>query len=197
MCDRCSRSHFHAPRLNNSPGADNPCTLDHLRGTAEPGKFRLLPSVGFCATAAPAAPGHSRNLVSTQPNTHLFIFLLFSLRVLPAFCRRRGLLLLLLHQPASQRWDYPATPHKWQPPRAAVLSCRPPFQRDLGSRLRRPGMASSPVGGDVLAAEASYAQTAAASGWKGWHLLTAFLSLSSPLPIGRHGAPRRGRGLQG
>lgn len=39
-----------------------------------------------------------------------------------------------------------------------------------------------PVGGDVLAAEASYAQTAAASGWKGWHLLTAFLSLSS-LPL--------------
>lgn len=56
MCDRCSRSHFHAPRLNNSPGADNPCTLDHLRGTAEPGKFRLLPSVGFCATGALPEP---------------------------------------------------------------------------------------------------------------------------------------------
>lgn len=61
MCDRCSHSHFHALHLNNSPRADNPCTLDHLHGTAEPGKFRLLPSVGLRATAAPIAPGHSWN----------------------------------------------------------------------------------------------------------------------------------------
>lgn len=100
MCDRCSHSHFHAPRLNNSPRADNPCTLDHLRGTAEPGKFRLLPSVGFCATAAPVAPGRSRNLVSTQPNTRLFFFFSFFPRVFSLFfCWRRG---LLLCQPASQ-----------------------------------------------------------------------------------------------
>lgn len=49
MCDRCSPSLFHAPDLNNSPCTDNPCTQDHLHGTAEPRNFRLRPSVCFCS----------------------------------------------------------------------------------------------------------------------------------------------------
>lgn len=57
MCDRCSHSLFHAPDLNNSPCTDNPCTQDHLHGTAEPGNFRLRPSVCFCSITAPSAQG--------------------------------------------------------------------------------------------------------------------------------------------
>lgn len=57
MCDRCSHSLFHAPHLNNSPCTDNPCTQDHLHGTAEPGNFRLCPSVCFCSITTPGAQG--------------------------------------------------------------------------------------------------------------------------------------------
>lgn len=57
MCDRCSPSLFHAPDLNNSPCTDDPCTQDHLHGTAEPRNFRLCPSVCFCSTTAPSTPG--------------------------------------------------------------------------------------------------------------------------------------------
>lgn len=57
MCDRCSRSLFHAPHLNNSPCADNPCTPDHLHGTTELGNFRLRPSVCFCSITATGAQG--------------------------------------------------------------------------------------------------------------------------------------------
>lgn len=57
MCDRCSHSLFHAPHLNNSPCTASPCTQDHLHGTAEPGNFRLRPSVCFCSITAPGAQG--------------------------------------------------------------------------------------------------------------------------------------------
>lgn len=56
-CDRCSHSLFHAPHLNNSPRADNPCTQDHLHGTRSPGNFRLRPSVCFCSITAPGTQG--------------------------------------------------------------------------------------------------------------------------------------------
>lgn len=53
----------------------------------------------------------------------------------------------------------------------------------------------------LVAAEASYVQTAAASGWKRWHLLTAFLSLPSlslsSLPYQETRRNPAGRGLQG
>lgn len=160
------------------------------RSPESSGSFHLSASAPRPPPLHRGAPGTSYLLSRTR--VFLFFFL-FSSRVLPVFLLEARPSPLPASQPASQRWDYPATPHKWQPPRAAVLSCRLPFQRDLGSRLRRPGMAASPVGGDVLAAEASYAQTAAASGWKGWHLLAAVLSLSS-LPLSRDTARPGGGG---
>lgn len=75
MCDRCSHSLFHAPDLNNSPRADNPCTQDHLHGTAEPGNFRLRPSVRFCSITAPRAQGAPFRHVSTQPKEESPLFL--------------------------------------------------------------------------------------------------------------------------
>lgn len=75
MCDRCSHSLFHAPDLNNSPRADNPCTQDHLHGTAEPGNFRLRPSVRFCSITAPSAQGAPFRHVSTQPKEESPLFL--------------------------------------------------------------------------------------------------------------------------
>lgn len=191
MCDRCSHSHFHALHLNNSPRADNPRTLDHLHGTAEPGKFRLLPSVGLRATAAPIAPGHSWNwhLLGRTCISFLFFFPLHALPVPPlqaCFVQREAFSSAI--SPAN------STRTGSRPSRGARLqsSC---------SGTSAAIVAASPVGRDVPAAEASYVQPAAASGWKRWHLLAAFLSLPSlSLSSLPYREPRRtpaGRGLRG
>lgn len=173
MCDRCSLSRFHAFHLNNSPCTVNPWTLDHLHGTTGPRKFRLLPSVCLCASTPPPTPRRTGVLlVTTQPNKHVFFhcpfypFFFFSVKGEAS-------------SPKRERWDYPLTRHKWQRPQPQHLAA------DFlpAGPLQCPGIAASSVGHGALAAEASSVQTAAASGWKCWHL---------PTPIRRRGAPQCG-----
>lgn len=118
MCDRCSHSHSH---LNNSPCTVNPCTLDHLHGTARPRKFRLLPSVCLCASATP--PLH-RGAAGSYSAEHAS---LFSLPVLPvSACFVKG----EAFSPQRERWDYPLACHKWQRPQLRRLAADS-FQRDF------------------------------------------------------------------
>lgn len=168
MCDRCSLSRFHALHLNNSPCTVNPWTLDHLHGTPGPRKFRLLPSVCLCASTPSSHRGAPGNYSAEQA---CFFFIARSTRF---FFSVKG----EASSPKRERWDYPLTRHKWQRPQPRHLAA------DFlpAGPLRRPGIAASSVGHGALAAEASSVQTAAASGWKCWHLPTPFLYPPPPLP---------------
>lgn len=92
----------------------------------------------------------------------LFLFFLSPLYVLPA---------PPLQARSVQREAFPSASagitrqlcHKWQPPKPRC-SAADSLQWDLRGHLQPPGMAASSTGRDVLTAEASYVQTAAASG---------------------------------
>lgn len=151
--------------------------------------FHLSASVPLPPPLHQGTPG-TRIYSAEHASLFFFKFLFFPLPVAcspcsssaSVFCSTRGLR------------------HKWQPPKPRC-SAADSLQWDLRGHLQPPGMAASSTGRDVLTAEASYVQTAAASGWKRWHLLTAFLSLPSPsrssLPYQETRRTPAGRGLQG
>lgn len=129
MCDRCSHSLFHTPHLNNSPCTDNPCTQDHLHGTAEPGNFRLRPSVCFCSITAPGAQGAplTRLYSAEEESPFRCTFLLPVSSFQPCFDTREAF------SSASAAWL--AGEHISRPAvtRVEVLSCSLPSLWELGA----------------------------------------------------------------
>lgn len=195
MCDRCSHSLFHAPDLNNSPRADNPCTQDHLHGTAEPGNFRLRPSVRFCSITAPSAQGAPFRHVSTQPKEESPLFLhgtIFSPRPPPPTCFIASRALSLACAPCIAREHISDTAGR--PSRGAQLQLpstgTPPAPQHPASVSRNHTVLSwSSSCVEALTVEASSVLTAAASGSKLWHLLTTSPPCSSRLPQRGHPRP--------
>lgn len=152
MCDRCSHSHFHPLHFNNSPCTVNPWPTSTERQGPES-------SVSFHLSAGVPPPHRGAPGIHSAEHASLFWW-----RVLP-----------VLAFSLQERWDHPITRHKWRP--AADF-----FQRDLFSRLQCPGIAASSAGRGAAAAEASSVLTAAASGWKCWHLPPPFLH-PQPCPV--------------
>lgn len=143
----------------------------------------------------PRCTGALLELVSTQPNTHPFFFFSSPSHVLPvpplqacfgkreAFSSVSAGITRQLHINGSC------------PSRGAQLQIS-----SSGTSVALFSVQESQCP-PLVAAEASYVQTAAASGWKRWHLLTAFLSLPSlslsSLPYQETRRNPAGRGLQG
>lgn len=168
MCDRCSHSLFHAPDLNNSPCPDNPCTQDHLHGTAEPGNFRLRPSVCFCSITAPSAQGTPlTRLYSAEEESP------FSLHILspcfPSSNMFRYMWGLLLGEHCL---DCQGTYSRYSS-HPSCLPLGPPHPASMSRNHSVLSWSLSCV--EALTVEASSVLTAAASGLKLWHLLTPFL----------------------
>lgn len=140
-------------------------------------RAQKVPSPSICLLVClhpPPPPPTRALLVTTQPNKRAFFHCLFC----PFSVEGEA------SSPKRERWDHPLTRHKWQ---------RPPRFLPAG-RLQCPGIAASSLGHGALAAEASSVQTAAASGWKRWHLPTPFLYPPQPSPVlppptRRRGAP--------